>query len=400
MSRVAYLVSEYFAPSHTFVRREVAALRQAGLEVVPFSVQAANGDAGVEAIFNRPFFEYPLALISAFALHPRKFFSSWWLSLRHRPLGLRGLVWSQFHFVEAMLLAKLIKAAKCKRLHNHFANSAATVGMIASHYSGNPWSFTLHGISETDYPAGMLLREKLERADFVACASYFMRAQAMRQVDFNHWHKMHIVRCGVNMDDMPVLAAPLPSTALTETVVEQLESVRIITVGRLSAEKGYFGLLEILGRLRDQGYEFAATIVGDGPSGQAIHEMARDLSLDACVRFTGALSENETLLEIHGSDVMVLPSLMEGLPVVLLEALAMRKAVVASQVAGIPELVTDGVTGLLFTPSDWNHLEQQLLRLLSDPQLRQDLGNQGFERVKGEFGSATAASKLLALFAG
>ena len=154
-----------------------------------------------------------------------------------------------------------------------------------------------------------------------------------------------------------------------------------------------------MGRLKNQGYEFAATIVGDGPSGQAIHEMVCDLSLSACVRFTGALSENETLLEIHGSDVMVLPSLMEGLPVVLLEALAMRKAVVASQVAGIPELVTDGLTGLLFTPSDWDHLEQQLLRLLSDPQLRQDLGNQGFERVKGEFGSAKAASKLLALFA-
>ena len=170
-----------------------------------------------------------------------------------------------------------------------------------------------------------------------------MRAQAMRQVDFKYWHKMHIVRCGVNIDDMAVLTGPLRSTALTVNAVEQLESVRIFTVGRPSAEKGYFGLLEILGRLRAQGYIFAATIVGDGPSGQAIHEMVHDLSLDACVRLTGALSENETLLEIHGSDVMLLPSLMEGLPVVLLEALAMRKAVVASQVADIPELVTDGV---------------------------------------------------------
>ena len=137
-----------------------------------------------------------------------------------------------------MLLAKLIKEAKCTRLHNHFANSAATVGMIASHYSGNPWSFTLHGISETDYPAGMLLREKLERADFVACASYFMRAQAMRQVDFKHWQKMHIVRCGVNIDDMPMPTAPQRSPALTGNAAERLEPVQIITVGRLSAERG------------------------------------------------------------------------------------------------------------------------------------------------------------------
>ena len=130
------------------------------------------------------------------------------------------------------------------------------------------------------------------------------------------------------MDDMPVQPPRRGASP---------DGIRLITVGRLSAEKGYFGLLEVLARLRDQGQVFTATIVGDGPSGQAIREKVAALSLDTHIRFTGALSEAETIAEIQASDVMVLPSLMEGLPVVLIEALAMRKAVVASQVAGIPE---------------------------------------------------------------
>lgn len=391
MIRVAYLVSEYFAPSHTFVRREVAALRQAGLEIVSFSIQSSHDDVSVEAILNRPFWEYPVALLSALARQPARFVSSWVLALRHRPPGLRGLAWSQFHFVEAMVLARLITKSQCSHLHNHFANSAATVGMIAAYFAAIPWSFTLHGISETDYPAGMLLREKLERAQFVTCASYFMRAQAMRNVDFEHWQKMHIVRCGVDMDDMPVQPPRRGASP---------DGIRLITVGRLSAEKGYFGLLEVLARLRDQGQVFTATIVGDGPSGQAIREKVAALSLDPLIRFTGALSEPETIAEIQASDVMVLPSLMEGLPVVLIEALAMRKAVVASQVAGIPELLSEGVTGLLFTPSDWADLQRQLVKLLSDPQLRADLGKNGYALVNSEFGSAQAAGKLLTLFRG
>lgn len=392
MIRVAYLVSEYFAPSHTFVRREVAALREAGLTITPFAIQASEHDEGVKAVLGRSFYEYSIAFLQAFVRQPRLLISSWLLALRHRPPGLRPLLWSQFHFLEAVLLAKLIKSAQCTHLHNHFANSAATVGMIAAHFLKIPWSFTLHGISETDYPAGMLLGEKLQRADFVACASYFMRAQAMRSVDVNYWKKMHIVRCGVNLEQLGTRGIPSDKRDASATV-------KLITVGRLSAEKGYFGLLEVLSRLNAEGCAFSATIVGDGPSGEAIRARVDALSLNSTVRFTGALSEAETLAEIRRNDVMVLPSLMEGLPVVLIEALAMHKAVVASCVAGIPELVAPGVTGLLFTPSNWDDLEIQLRRLLLDPELCSALGNAGFDRVEAEFQIESAATTLRALFA-
>lgn len=393
MKRVAYLVSEYFAPSHTFVRREVAALHDAGLTITPFSIQASKQSVGVEAVLGRSFYEYPVALLQALLRQPTRFISSWLLALRHRPPGIRSLLWSQFHFVEAVLLSKLISTAQCTHLHNHFANSAATVGMIAAHFLNIPWSFTLHGISETDYPAGMLLGEKLERADFVACASYFMRAQAMRSVDVSCWKKMHIVHCGINLEQLSAGSPPVDKREASATV-------KIIAVGRLSAEKGYFGLLNVLSRLQHEGCAFSATIVGDGPSGEAIRARVDALSLQKVVRFTGALSEAETLAEIDLNDVMVLPSLMEGLPVVLIEALAMRKAVVASRVAGIPELISEGITGLLFTPSNWDDLESQLRRLLLDPELCSALGHAGFDRVEAEFQSKTASATLLALFTG
>lgn len=392
MNRIAYLVSDYLAPSHTFVRREIAALRSLGLEIIPFSVQPVECEIEeVQNLLGRSVLEYPAALLWAFFTRSPQFISSWLLALRHRPLGARGLLWSQFHFVEAMVLARLLASAKCTRLHNHFANSGATVGMIAAHFNKIPWSVTLHGISETDFPAGMLLPEKLERAEFVACASYFMRAQAMRMVATSHWPKMHIIRCGISLSS-------LPPAKTTHGRLEQRNNVNLLCVGRLSPEKGYFGLLDTLSHLAADGMDFSLTIVGDGPSADDIHAKVAALALADRVRFTGALPEAETLKEISDCDIFVLPSLMEGLPVVLIEALAMNKAVIASEVAGIPELIEHGISGLLFTPSDWKDLEYQLRRLLSDSNFRDTLGQEGKAIVESEFDILIPAEQLARYF--
>lgn len=392
MNSVAYLVSDYFAPSHTFVRREIAALRNMGMEIVPFTVQpAADCSEDVQSLLGRSLHNYPLALLWAFFKGPLRFISSWLLALRHRQPGARGLLWSQFHFVEAMFLARLLAAAQCKRLHSHFANSGATVGMIAAHFSRLPWSLTLHGISETDYPAGMLLPEKLERADFVACASYFMQAQAMRIVAASYWPKMHIVRCGIDLSTLPL--------AETKIIASRpIDRTALISVGRLSPEKGYFGLLEALTRLVNSGFDLSLTIVGDGPSADDVRAKVEELGLADRVHFAGALSEQEALAEISRGDIFVLPSLMEGLPVVLIEALAMGKAAVASRVAGIPELIEDGRSGLLFTPSDWQDLERQLERLISERSLREEIGQHGQAAVRSTFDISIPAQQLNTLF--
>ncbi|MBW8295258.1 glycosyltransferase family 4 protein [Sphingopyxis sp.] len=390
MSRIAYLVSEYDAPSHTFVRREVAALRAFGIDVLPFSVRRGVADSGTApALLGRSPFAYIAALGWTLASRPRRFAFGWWLALRHRAPGWKALLWSQFHFVEALLLARLLVAAGATRLHSHFANSGATVGMIAAHVAQLPWSLTLHGISETDYPAGLLLTEKLERASFVACASYFMRAQAMRHAAPTHWSKMTIVRCGIDVSALPPPA-----------VHSAAGPARLLFVGRLSPEKGLFGLLDALAALAASGLEFELTIVGDGPLHASIRARVSKLNLGERIRFSGGLPEAATLAEIARSDILVLPSLMEGLPVVLIEALALGRPVVASRVAGVPELIDEGQSGYMFAPSDWCDLAAVLQRLLAARGDWAAMGEAGRQRVVAEFLSDHAAARLAHLFEG
>lgn len=390
MSNIAYLASDIHAPSHTFVRREIAALRALGLKVTPYTIRrGASGDSAAENLLGRSFIAYFMAIGWAFLANPRRFVASWLLALRHRVPGVKSLIWSQFHFVEAILLARLLHNAGASRLHNHFANSGATVGFIAANYSQLPWSLTLHGISETDYPAGPLLAEKLEAASFVACASYFMRAQAMRLVDRSHWRKMAIVRCGIDLKALPKTKPHSDG-----------ESTKLICVGRLSPEKGHFGLLDALALVASEGADFQLIIVGDGPIGADIRQRASELGLLERIRFVGALSESETLTEIAAADVLVLPSLMEGLPVVLIEAMAMRRPVIASRVAGIPELIADSGTDYLFTPSDWEDLAQKLSALLAARSDWQSIGEAGYFRVDDEFRIEHTASRMARLFSG
>jgi hypothetical protein len=167
MTRIAYLASEYPAPSHTFIRREIAALRRAGLDIATFSIRPAKGQpaseqervdrAETQVVLGRSPFAYMRALGAAFLGNPMRTAATLRIALRHRPPGAKALVWALFHFVEAVLLAGLLRRAGAERLHSHFANSGATVGMLAAHLAKMPWSMTLHGVSETDYPAGVML---------------------------------------------------------------------------------------------------------------------------------------------------------------------------------------------------------------------------------------------------
>lgn len=394
MTRIGYLTSEYPAISHTFIRREVEALRQMGVEIETFSIKptlmdhAVNGSAenATQAVLGRGAMSYFAACLHALASNPRSFCSTLVVALKHRVPGLRALIWSLFHFIEAMMMIKLARRAGISRLHNHFANSGATVGMLAAHYLQMPWSMTLHGISETNYPAGLLLADKIARAEFVACASYFMRAQAMRETPPEQWTKFHIVRCSVDLAALPL---PLAAVQCGTTFV---------CVGRLSAEKGHHGLLDAFAAISAVRPELHLRLVGDGPCAGQLAGYASTLGIADRVTFLGALDEAAALAEIARADVLVLASFMEGLPVVLIEALALGKVVVASRVAGIPELVEDGVSGMLFNPSDWAGLADAMSRLADDAELRTLMGQAGKLRVKNEFAAPIAAAPLVSLF--
>lgn len=389
MTRVAYLTSCYPAPSHTFIRREIAGVRGHGVNVSTFSVRRPGRDEQLTEVDQREnertFYLVPTSAREAavmaaahlreFVSNPLAYFRTLRLALSHRVPGLRSLVWAFLYFAEAILLASELKSRKIEHLHNHFANPAAIVGMLASFHCGSVWSLTLHGISEFDYPAGLLLKEKLRRADFAACASYFTMSQAMRNCDPRDWSKFFICRCGIDMDALPGARDESSST----------EGCRIICVGRLSPEKGHLGLLQAVAKLRSEGVDLSLSLVGDGPQRQSVVDMIRDLELTARVTVLGQLDEATTLQTIRRHDVLVSASLMEGLPVVLVEAMALGVAALAPRIAGVPELIRHDDNGLLFCPADWDDLADQLRRLVSDAALRQRLTEVGRQTVMEAF---------------
>lgn len=396
--RIAYLTSRYPGISHTFISREVAALRNIGVPIDTFSVRSAFTEELVDedmriqerttfTIFRQP----PLAFLSAIAgetlRRPVGCLRTLGRALTHRVPGLRGFAMSFVYFAEALVLARELRRRKITRLHNHFANTGATVGYLAAGLVGIPWSFTIHGISETDYPAGLLLAKKIEAAEFVACVSYFGRAQAMRLIAPEQWGKLHVVRCGLPMADLPNHSAAGAGT-------------RIICVGRLSPEKGQAGLLQAFASLCRGREDVQLTFVGDGPEGEQLRARAATLNIARQVTFAGRLGERQTLERIAEADILVLPSFMEGLPIVLMEAMAMGTAVIASRVAGIPELVEDGKSGLLFTPSNWDELASSMRRLVDDEPLRQTLSANGRTAVEQQFDVDRSAQRLQQLFAG
>ena len=396
--RLAYLTSQYPATSHTFISREVAALRELGLRLDTFSIRASTpaelNDKRLSAeahnsftVLKQPATSFVAAHLGMLVAHPAGYFRTLFTALRHRPPGIRGLSLALAHFAEAILLAGELKRRGITRLHNHFANSAATVGLLATNLLGMPWTFTMHGISETDYPAGLLLGRKLEAAEFVVCVSYFGRAQAMRLLPPEQWHKLHLVRCGLKLDDLPAHASGG-------------RAARLICVGRLSPEKGQAGLLEAFATLAADYRGLELVIVGDGPESDQLHAIAEQLGIGDRVRFAGRLGERASLDEIARADVLVVASFMEGLPIALMEAMAIGTAVVASRIAGIPELVEDGESGLLFTPSNWDGLADCIRRLLDDRALREKLALRARDRIAEEFDVRRSARQLQQLFEG
>ncbi|NVD45747.1 glycosyltransferase [Qipengyuania atrilutea] len=385
---IVYLTSEYPALSHTFIRREISALRERGFTITPYSIRPATIDWGerVESVLGHGKSKVIGKALRALARHPLRAGATFGLAQSHRQAGFKGWLWSMFHWLEALALSDMVRPVRPKHLHSHFANSGATVGMLTAYFLQIPWSLTLHGISETDHPAGALLPGKLERADFVASASWFMRAQAMRFTAPAFWPKYHVIRCGVSMPHLDALVAEEPVR-------------KFITVGRLSAEKGYAGLFEAMEHLKADGIDCSLTIVGDGPIRGAIERDIKKRNLDDRITLLGALAEEDTLAEISKADAFVLASLMEGLPVVLMEAMAAGKPVIAATIAGIPEMIEDGRNGLLFDVGNWSDLGRQMRRLLTDQELSKKLSEAAPRTIAEEFEIARAVAPLAALFA-
>jgi glycosyltransferase involved in cell wall biosynthesis len=393
--RLAYVSAEYPKVSHTFIMREVEALRRLGAVVDTVSIRRTPPEGLLTAADRRAagdtFAVLPAEPVRLARAHlgwalrsPRRYARTLALALRGGPPGARGRIWQLFYFAEAGLLADELRRRGSEHLHAHFVNVAASVTLLAAQLLGRPWSFTMHGPLEFDEVARHAIPEKVRAASFVACISDFCRAQLMRLVEPEHWDKLHVVHCGV----VPAAYGPPDPPAGAP--------LEVVSVGRLAPMKGFSVLLDALAAVED----VHLTLVGDGPDRPALEAAARRLGVAGAVTFAGALGADEVTELLRHADVFCLPSFAEGVPVVLMEAMASGLPVVATAVMGVPELVLDGEAGTLVPPGRAEPLAAALRELAADPEARRRMGAAGRAIVETAFDVDRSAGTLTALFAG
>lgn len=402
--RICYLTGEYPAVSHTFILREVLALRALGLDVRTCSVRRTGPehhrgpderDAAATTFYLLDAAKKPGVLLGAAGwalLRPGRLWRTLRLALATRPAGIKATIWQIFYLIEAMVLARHLVREGMTGLHNHFAMASSSVAMLASELSGLPYSFTLHGPADFLDTGRWRLDEKIARARFVACISHFCRSQGMLFSDAAHWPKLHIVHCGVD----PARYAP---DQRPDHRPDYRIAGNILFIGRLAAAKGVPVLMEAFARLRQTFPDARLTLIGDGPARPALEARAAALGLTDAIRFTGYLSQDEVAGELSRTDLFALPSFAEGVPVVLMEAMASGLPVLTTRIAGIPELVADGVSGRIVAPGDADAFARAMADLLADPVAMREMGQAGRTTVAREYDVAQEAARLARLFA-
>ena len=390
--RIAYLASRYPAVSHTFIQREIAGLRDQGVTIDTFAIRRAQPDEVLsradEAEARATYALLPVRIthllrahLRALVRHPRGYNATLREALRLAPASARGVLWQVFYFGESVLLWDRCRRRGATHVHAHFANVASDVALLATFLGREAgegprsWSLTMHGSTEFYDVPGYRLAEKARTAAFVACVSDFTRSQMMLFVEEEHWPKLALVRCGVDPERFRAVAAP------SDAAGRDGGPVRVLTVGRLVGGKGFALLLDAVHALVERGLDVALTVVGDGPSREHLHAQAARLGLGDRIEWVGALGQDEIRAAYARADVFCLPSFAEGVPVVLMEAMAMEVAVVATRIAGIPELIEDGASGLLVTPARADELADAIGRLVDDPALRARVGAAGRRAV-------------------
>ncbi len=393
MSRIAYLVGEYPAVSHTFILREVEALRELGAHVETCSIretpvtqhvgpsekeEAKTTFYVLSAAQNITFLVASLASIFT---RPGRYLGALALAWKTRAPGVRAHIYQLIFYVEATILARHLRQQNITHLHNHFAQASSTVAMLAAHMAGIPYSFTLHGPADLNEPKRWRLDEKIARAKFVSCISHYARSQAMLHSEAQHWGKLGIVHCGV-----------IPEKYEGQDGKKTKGPMSLVFVGRLSAVKGIRVLFEAFHDALALHPDMSLTLVGDGPDRQWLEQAAEPIKNS--VTFTGVQAQDEVARTLADSDVLVLASFAEGVPVVLMEAMASGKPVIATQVAGVSELVKDNVNGLIVPPGDVDTLSKKITYLAENPSIRAKMGKAGRETVRAAFDVRTEAARL------
>jgi colanic acid/amylovoran biosynthesis glycosyltransferase len=389
--RIGYLLSRYPAVSHTFFFKEVLGMRERGLGVevasINFPDRPRKDLPPIEAAeADRTFYVKSTGLASlAFQVlaiilfHPVVAIRGLLAALSLGEWDLKSHAFALFYFAEALLVGRWMRTRSLSHLHVHFGGPVATVGMLTAKSWQIPWSLTLHGPDEFFDQDAFYLRQKIESASFVVCISDFCRSQVLRIVPGLDENRLEVVRLGVDC-----LALHSRELDLLEATNQQ-SPLRIVCTGRLVAAKGHRILLEALALLSAEGLRYSCTLIGDGPERNTLEALSAQLRLDKSVRFLGAMAHQPTLSEVSQAEVFVLASFAEGLPVALMEAMALGVPCISTTIAAIPELIEDKENGLLVPPANPEALFRALRQLASDAGLRRQFGQKARATVEAQY---------------
>ena len=400
----AYLASRYPAVTHTFIAEEVRAHRAAGAEIRTAAIRSdprqvlSAADAAERAGTHYLLPATPWALlgahVAALAGAPLAYVRTLARALRMTTGGLRATVWQGFYFAEAILLWRWLARTGIRHVHVHFPNVSSDVALLATRFANArargdgawTWSLTLHGPTEFADVAGHKLAAKVADAAAVVCISEWARTEVLACCAPEHADRVHVVHSGVDTEKLrPRAGARTPGC------------VRVLNVAALSARKGHRDLLAAHALLRERGHDVELTIVGDGPERAGLEAEAARLGIAGTVTFAGALAHDDVVARYAEADVFCLPSYAEGVPTVLMEAMACGVPVVSTRINGTPELVTDGESGTLVAPGQPAALADALEALVADEQRRTRHGEAGRRRVVEAFELHAAAGAVRAV---
>lgn len=392
--KIAYLVNQYPKISHTFIRREIAALEALGTEVVRYSIRASEetfSDAAdqAEQIRTRVVLDCGagglLGAVARCAIRrPAKFLQAVRLVVQVGRTSESGLARHFAYLAEACVLLEWVRLDGSEHVHAHFGSNPTTVAMLLKELGGPTYSFTAHGPEEFDKPGLLSLDEKIRRARNVFAISNFGRSQLYRQVSRSHWDKVRILRCGVDQHFLGREPTPVPETNV------------LVSVGRLNEQKGQLLLVEAAAELAGRGYDFELVLVGDGEMRAVVESQISSLGIADRVRITGWVSGDEVRRLLLQARALVLPSFAEGLPVVIMEALALGRPVLSTYIAGIPELVGHGECGWLVPAGALPELVAAMETVLETPVDRlSEMGAEGHRRVRESHDAGKNAQALI-----
>lgn len=396
-TRLAYLVSKYPSENHTYILREVAGLRDRGIDVEVVAItpddrsraevspaEAAEQEATF-AVKRRGVAGVLLDNLAVLARHPAGYVRGLRAARRLAGADLKRFAYHLAYLAEAAVVGRWVERRGHRHLHVHYAS---TVGLLVGEVFRVRVSATIHGSAEFIDPVLQHIREKVRALDFVVAISKYGRSQLMYNSDPAYWHKIHVVPLGVDTTGLA------PERTLSSG--DAGRTFELSCVGQLQPAKGVHVLLDAVALLAARGRRVRLTLVGDGPYKASLGARARELGIE--VVFTGRLGQAEVSHVYARSDAFVLASFAEGVPVVLMEAMRHGVPCVATRITGIPELIRDGVDGLLVTPSDVYELAGAIQSLLDDRGLASRLARSAQTRVREHYDLATNVATLARIY--